>query len=88
MESRDIIIIIAIKETEVKNIAIAGGVASNKFFRKEVKNLEKKFKIRSFSPEIQYSTDNAAMIALTGYFKYLKRDFSKLDIEPTARYKF
>ncbi len=81
-------LIIAIKETEVKNIAIAGGVASNKFFRKEVKNLEKKFKIRSFSPEIQYSTDNAAMIALTGYFKYLKRDFSKLDIEPTARYKF
>ena len=50
-------------------------------FRKKIKN-------QKFSPEIQYSTDNAAMIALTGYFKYLKRDFSKLDIEPTARYKF
>ena len=41
-------LIIAIKETEVKNIAIAGGVASNKFFRKEVKNLEKNLKSEVF----------------------------------------
>ena len=81
-------LVIAIKETKVKNIAIAGGVASNKYFRKEIKKLEKKFNLESFSPEIQYSTDNAAMIALNGYFKFLKGDFSKLDIEPTARYKF
>ena len=81
-------LVIAIKETKVKNIAIAGGVASNKYFRKEIKKLEKKFNLESFSPEIQYSTDNAAMIALNGYFKFLKGDFSKLDIESTARYKF
>ena len=81
-------LVIAIKETKVKNIAIAGGVASNKYFRKEIKKLEKKFNLESFSPEIQYSTDNAAMIALNGYFKFLKGDFSKLDVESTARYKF
>ena len=79
-------LILAINETQIKNIAIAGGVAANKYFRKEIKKLEKKLAINTFSPEIQYSTDNAAMIALCGYYKYLKKDFSALDIEPKARY--
>ena len=79
-------LILAIKETNIKNIAIAGGVASNKYFREEIKKLESKLNIKSFSPEIQYSTDNAAMIALCGYYKYLKKDFAKLDIEAKARY--
>jgi len=76
----------AIKQTNIKNVAIAGGVASNKYFRNEIKKLEKELNIKTFSPEIQYSTDNAAMIALSGYYKYLKKDFAKLDIEPKARY--
>ena len=76
----------AIKETNIQNVAIAGGVASNKYFRKEILKLEEQLNIKTFSPDIQYSTDNAAMIALCGYYKYLKKDFSKLDIEPKARY--
>ena len=77
----------AISKSEIKNIAIAGGVASNKFFRSEIKKLEKKLKIKTSFPKIEYSTDNAAMIALSAYYKYKNNDFSNLNITPDCRYK-
>jgi len=39
-----------------------------------------------YIPEIRYTTDNAAMIATTGYYKYLKKEFSGLDVSPVARF--
>ena len=80
-------LISAISKSEIKNIAIAGGVASNKFFRSEIKKLEKKLKIKTSFPKIEYSTDNAAMIALSAYYKYKNEDFSNLNITPDCRYK-
>jgi N6-L-threonylcarbamoyladenine synthase len=44
-------------------------------------------KWKMFFPELRYTTDNAAMIAITGYYKYMKREFAPLDISPSARFK-
>ncbi len=80
-------LILAISKNKITNIAIAGGVASNKHFRSEIKKLEDKLKIKSCFPKIEYSTDNAAMIALSAYYKYKKKDFSNLKTTPDCRYK-
>jgi N6-L-threonylcarbamoyladenine synthase len=47
-----------------------------------------KQKWETYIPQFQYCTDNAAMIAITGYFKYLKEEFVGLDVHPSARLKF
>jgi len=78
---------LAIKKNKIKNIAIAGGVASNKYFRSEIKKMEEKLKINTCFPKIEYSTDNAAMIAIAGYYKYKRKDFSDVNISPDCRYK-
>ena len=62
----------AIIMNNVKNVAIAGGVASNKYFRSEIKKLENELKIKSYFPKIEYSTDNAAMIAWAGIKRFKK----------------
>ena len=80
-------LILAIKNNKVKNVAIAGGVASNKYFRSEIKKLEEKFNIKTYFPEIEYSTDNAAMICISGYYKYKQKKFSNLNIAPNSRYQ-
>ena len=80
-------LILAIKTSKIKNIAIAGGVASNKYFRSEIKKLEKKLGIKTCFPKIEYSTDNAAMIAISAYYKYIKKDFTNIKITPDCRYK-
>lgn len=72
-------------ETGIKDIAIAGGVSANRGFRKSFEEMGVKQKWRNFIPAFQYCTDNAAMIALAGYYKYLERDFADLSITPTAR---
>ena len=77
----------AIIMNNVTNVAIAGGVASNKYFRSEIKKLENELKIKSYFPKIEYSTDNAAMIALSGYYKFRKKEFSNIQISPDCRYK-
>ncbi len=80
-------LILAITKSKITNIAIAGGVASNKYFRNEIKKLEEKLKLKSSFPKIEYSTDNAAMIALSAYYKYINKDFSNIKIVPDCRYK-
>jgi N6-L-threonylcarbamoyladenine synthase len=76
----------AIVETGVKDIAIAGGVAANSGLRNAVEQLAEKHHLRAFLPERRYTTDNAAMIAVVGYRKYLENQFVPIDIEPLARY--
>jgi N6-L-threonylcarbamoyladenine synthase len=76
----------AAKETGIRDIAIVGGVSANSGLRNAVHELgiEKKWNV--FIPEMQYATDNAAMIAITGYFKYAERQFSSHHVTPVARF--
>ena len=74
----------AIQETGIKKVAIAGGVSANSELRKALLTLEKKG-CKTYIPPFEYCTDNAAMIAITGYYKYLNNDFSKQDIAAQAR---
>lgn len=76
---------LALKETGIKEFAIAGGVSANSELREKVKNLEAELGIKTFVPKFEYCTDNAAMIGITAYYKFLEKDFSDLGIVPLAR---
>ncbi len=80
-------LIAASERTGIKNIALAGGVSANSGLRKKLIEVSQQFNWQVFVPEINYSTDNAAMIALAGYYKYLQKQFSNLSDTPYARIK-
>jgi N6-L-threonylcarbamoyladenine synthase len=75
----------AVKETGVKDICIAGGVSANSGLRSSLTTLGKENGWRTFIPAFEYCTDNAAMIAIAGYYKFLAKDFAELSINPSAR---
>ena len=75
----------AAQETGVKNICIAGGVSANSGLRSALQELGVSKKWKTFIPKFEYCTDNAAMIAITGYYKYLAKDFVGLEVSPNAR---
>ena len=76
----------AVKEhPEIKQIAIGGGVSANSGVRDAVAKFCEKRSIKAFIPKRAFTTDNAAMVAIAGYFKYLDKDFCPLDIAPFAR---
>lgn len=75
----------ASKETGINTICLAGGVSANKGLRSSLTNLAQKMSWKIHIPDFQYCTDNAAMIAITGYHKYLGNDFTDLSISPSAR---
>lgn len=77
----------AVKQTGIKQIAIAGGVSANSGIRKALKEAEGKYGWKTFVPKFEYTTDNAAMIGIVGYYKYLQKDFSNLSVSAQARYK-
>lgn len=77
----------AVKETGINQIAIAGGVSANSGIRTTLKEAEKKYGWKTFIPKFEYTTDNAAMIAIAGYFKFLEQDFADMSITATARIK-
>jgi N6-L-threonylcarbamoyladenine synthase len=72
-------------QTGIRRIALAGGVSANSGLRERIKWLARKHDWEIFIPELSLSTDNAAMIATTGYFKFLAGDFAGLDSSPLAR---
>ena len=72
-------------ESNIKQIAIAGGVSANSSLRTELKNLEKNSDIKTYIPPFSFCTDNAAMIAITAYFKYQKQEFASQNISPKSR---
>lgn len=72
-------------QTGVTDICIAGGVSANSGLRSTLTDWGKQFKWNTFIPAFQYCTDNAAMIAITAYYKYQAQAFSELRVEPTAR---
>lgn len=75
----------AAKEYGIKDIAIAGGVSANSGLRAAIAQECHKRHWNAFIPEFMLTTDNAAMIAITGYFKYQREEFATLDIAPVAR---
>jgi len=77
----------AIKQTAIKNVAIAGGVSANSKLREEIEKLEITHGCKAFIPKFEYTTDNAAMIAIVGSLKYEKGEFADLNTAATARYK-
>ncbi len=78
----------AVKQTGIRTITIGGGVAANSELRDTLTQTAKKKGWRVFIPERKYTTDNAAMIAGAGYYKYLRGEFATMDIAPDARLKF
>lgn len=72
-------------ETGIKHFAIAGGVSSNSELRQQVGLLNDELDIKTYILNNEYCTDNAAMIGITGYYKYVNKQFSGLGITPLAR---
>jgi N6-L-threonylcarbamoyladenine synthase len=77
----------AVKLTGIKHIAIAGGVSANSAIRSRLQLAEKHFGWTTYIPKFEYTTDNAAMIALTGYLKYINNDYADISITAKARLK-
>lgn len=75
----------AIKQTVIRNICLAGGVSANRGLRTAFEELGAKQSCKVFIPAFEYCTDNAAMIAITAYYKYLDNDFVDLSVNPSAR---
>jgi N6-L-threonylcarbamoyladenine synthase len=75
----------AAKETGIKNICIAGGVSANSGLRSALKETGEKMGWQTFIPSFEYCTDNAGMIAITAYYKYLAKEFTDLSATPSAR---
>lgn len=78
----------AAAETGIRDICIAGGVSANSGLRKALEDDGKKYGWNTFIPAFQYCTDNAAMIAITAYYKYLANDFVDLSATASARAEF
>lgn len=72
-------------QTGIKDICIAGGVSANSRLREEFTSLGKLNGWNTFIPKFEYCTDNAAMIAITGYYKFRNGEFSGLEVTPLAR---
>ncbi len=77
----------AAKEYKIKDIAAAGGVSANSGLRGAIEAEGQKRGWRVFLPELRFTTDNAAMIAITGRYEYLAGRFSDLAVTPVARLK-
>ena len=79
---------LAAKETGIKHVAVAGGVSANTGLRNAFKEYAQRFGWTIYIPKFSYTTDNAAMIAIVGYFKYLKKDFCGIDVLAFAKTTF
>ena len=75
----------AVKDTGIKQVAVAGGVSANNGLRNAFCDHAKRYHWKIFIPKFSYTTDNAAMIGITGYFKYLDKDFASIDLPAYAR---
>ncbi|MBP5134193.1 MAG: tRNA (adenosine(37)-N6)-threonylcarbamoyltransferase complex transferase subunit TsaD [Paludibacteraceae bacterium] len=75
----------AAKDTGIKQVAVAGGVSANSALRQAFHDYAEKYGWDIFIPKFSYTTDNAAMVAITGYFKFQDKDFCELSAPPFAR---
>lgn len=72
-------------DLNIAHIGIAGGVSANSGLRSTLVETGAKKGWQVYIPKFEYCTDNAAMIGITGYYKYLKGEFAALSVSPTAR---
>ena len=79
---------LAVKETGIKQIAIGGGVSANSGIRQTLKEGEAKYGWKTFIPKFEYTTDNAAMIGIVGYQKFLSQHFETAAVVSKARIQF
>jgi N6-L-threonylcarbamoyladenine synthase len=75
----------AVKQTGITEVAVAGGVSANNGLRNSFREHAEKYGWKIFIPKFSYTTDNAAMIAITGYYKYLDKDFCSIDMPAYSR---
>lgn len=75
----------AAKDLKIKEVAVAGGVSANSGLRKAFEDYSHKYGWKIHIPKFSYTTDNAAMVAITGYYKFLDKDFCQHDVVPFAR---
>lgn len=75
----------ATKELKIKEVAVAGGVSANSGLRKAFEDYSKRYGWKIHIPKFAYTTDNAAMVAISGYYKYLNGEFCGYDAVPYAR---
>lgn len=74
--------------TGIKDVCVAGGVSANSGLRSGITEMGKREGWNTYIPAFQYCTDNAAMIAITGYYKFLRKEFDPLDVKISARAEF
>ncbi len=79
---------LAVKETGIKHVAVAGGVSANNGLRNAFHDYAKRYGWTIYIPKFSYTTDNAAMIGITGYYKYLDGDFCDIDVPPFSKVTF
>ena len=72
----------ALKQYDCKDLVLAGGVSANKGLRTAMQQIADRYHRNLILPTIDLTTDNAAMIAVCAYFKYLKKDYTTLDVVP------
>lgn len=78
---------LAVSQTGIKRIAIGGGVSANSGLREALKKAQQKYGWTPYIPAFEYTTDNAAMIAIVGFLKYIKNDFTTQEITAQSRLK-
>jgi N6-L-threonylcarbamoyladenine synthase len=79
---------LAVAETGINQIAIGGGVSANSGIRTTLKEAEQKYGWKTYIPKFEYTTDNAAMIGIVGYYNFLEGNFSTAEITSKARIEF
>jgi len=72
-------------QTGISHLCIAGGVSANSGLRKAFEDMGKTYHWHTYIPKFEYCTDNAAMIAITAYYKYLAGNFTDLTATASAR---
>ena len=79
---------LAVKQTGITQIAIGGGVSANSGIRKTLAEAENKYGWKTYIPKFEYTTDNAAMIGIVGYQKFLTQNFETSSVVSKARIQF
>ncbi len=77
----------AVQQTQIKHVAIAGGVSANSEIRKRLTQAQQHWDWETYIPKFEYTTDNAAMIAMAGYLKFLKEEYATASVTAQARLK-
>ncbi|HLW09868.1 MAG TPA: tRNA (adenosine(37)-N6)-threonylcarbamoyltransferase complex transferase subunit TsaD [Fermentimonas sp.] len=78
-------LLIAAKDLKIKEIAVAGGVSANSALRNAFEEYSQKYGWKIHIPKFAYTTDNAAMVAISGYYKFIDKEFASPDVVPYAR---